>query len=306
MSEELLKIATNNNNNELLICSLCNSNLKNPLVLNCYHIFCCDCIKSNCKLNSQLFTCPKCFTDNMCSNGVENTFKPSNLYSFLVKSSMTSNHQHEEIEQEQDGICIECPGSQMATSKDNNNNNNNEQNNKPVLVKLSLCYHCKHNLCLTCRTKHYLKQQDETVLELNTLHEGSSNLVNISERLNDVRELKIHEYTKLKEEIKKKHLDLVKCLQIEEKSLLDKLESQIDMEQKKLNHSNMEQKRLLANKQMTKSIRDKILNEKNYKLLSDLCNEFQLAQSEWRLQLKSDAEFNDPNKETVNKYIYMK
>jgi len=48
------------------------------------------------------------------------------------------------------------------------------------------------------------------------------------------------------------------------------------------------------------------LSEKNPKKLSDLCQDFSNAKNEWRLQLKTEAESNDPNKETVGEnYIYL-
>ena len=77
-----------------------------------------------------------------------------------------------------------------------------------------------------------LKQKDETVSELNSLNDGSLSLVNINERLSDIRGLKIYDYTKLKEVIKQKHLDLVQNLLNEEKTLLEKLDSQIELEKK--------------------------------------------------------------------------
>ncbi len=68
--------------------------------------------------------------------------------------------------------------------------------------------------------------------ELNSLNDGSVSLANINERLNDIRGLKIYEYTKLKEVIKQKHLDLIQNLSNEEKTLLEKLDSQIELEKK--------------------------------------------------------------------------
>jgi hypothetical protein len=70
------------------------------------------------------------------------------------------------------------------------------------------------------------------VSELNSLNDGSVSLANINERLNDIRGLKIYEYTKLKEVIKQKHLDLIQNLSNEEKTLLEKLDSQIELEKK--------------------------------------------------------------------------
>ncbi len=68
--------------------------------------------------------------------------------------------------------------------------------------------------------------------ELNSLNDGSVSLANINERLNDIRGLKIYEYTKLKEVIKQKHLDLIQNLSNEEKTLLEKLDTQIELEKK--------------------------------------------------------------------------
>jgi len=70
------------------------------------------------------------------------------------------------------------------------------------------------------------------VSELNSLNDGSVSLANINERLNDIRGLKIYEYTKLKEVIKQKHLDLIQNLSNEEKTLLEKLDTQIELEKK--------------------------------------------------------------------------
>lgn len=47
-----------------------------------------------------------------------------------------------------------------------------------------------------------------------------------------MRGLKIYDYTKLKETIKQRHLDLVQILLNEEKTLIDKLDGQIEMEKK--------------------------------------------------------------------------
>lgn len=160
MSESLLNIAID----ELLKCSFCNSKLKNPFALPCFHSFCCDCIKANHKSNSQSINCPKCFNDHSCVNGVEKTFKPSSLCRFLLKlndsneedkkENENKNENENENENEKEGVCIECPAYKNLPKTNLPKGPQNEEQT-PLLVKLFLCHHCKKFICTECKTKHY-------------------------------------------------------------------------------------------------------------------------------------------------------
>ena len=152
MTESLLIIATD----ELLKCSFCNSKLKNPLCLPCFHSFCSDCIRANYKTDSQSVNCPKCFSDQRCANGVENTFKPSSLCNFFVKLNETKEKdEKKETEIEKEGVCVECPANKSLLKTNNTKGGENKEEQKPLQVNLSLCHHCKKDLCSQCRTKHH-------------------------------------------------------------------------------------------------------------------------------------------------------
>ena len=151
MSDSLLILATD----ELLKCSMCKSKANDPLALPCFHSFCSSCIKVNCNLETHTIICPKCLSDHSCTNGIDKSFKPSSLCQFLEKFQTNTQQEESKIEEEKEGVCSECSVNKIPAKANQTKGKTEIQEQKPILVKLALCHHCKRDLCQACRTKHY-------------------------------------------------------------------------------------------------------------------------------------------------------
>ncbi len=90
-----------------------------------------------------------------------------------------------------------------------------------------MCTHCANYLCDNCTSNHYNKLRDETISELNNCHETAVNIVARSEKLNNICQMKIYEYSNKKEQIKQLKQALLRQLELEEDQLIQKLESEI-------------------------------------------------------------------------------
>lgn len=87
-----------------------------------------------------------------------------------------------------------------APPTDNSKNRNSvEPAIEPILLQISLCFHCQKQLCKTCRTKHYNEIRNEALKHLHQYTEGSENIVKTSEQLNEARENKVNKLLLIKQ-----------------------------------------------------------------------------------------------------------
>jgi hypothetical protein len=79
---------------------------------------------------------------------------------------------------EKDGICPTCPKVEPKKKPDTKDSKvEPEPSNQ---VKVALCFHCKKELCETCRNKHYYDKRMEAIKILEDYQEGSKNIVSTS------------------------------------------------------------------------------------------------------------------------------
>ena len=103
---------------------------------------------------------------------------------------------------------------------------------EPILLKLSVCFHCKKQLCNSCRTKHYNIQRNESLKLLLNFIEGSESIINTSQQLSDARSNKIVEYEKSKLDVIERRQELLRIIEKEEQDLLKRLDDEIAIEKK--------------------------------------------------------------------------
>jgi len=135
----------------------------------------------------------------------------------------------------------------------------NEPEIEPILVSLSVCFHCQKLLCNSCRLKHYNLQRKETLKSLTYYSEGSDNIVTTAQQLNDARKDKILDYEKFKLDVGERKMQLIEKLDKEEHSLLKHLEDEISVEMRKIELGRLKLARLLNNRDLTKTVYQKIL-----------------------------------------------
>ena len=208
-------------------CGFCKKTLNDSLLLLCHHSFCRQCLVVNTQ-NAKV-TCATCKqTFPVPNNNIDNTFKPSFLAGYffkLNKNYYESIQITDEEKAEMEGLC-ECTPLPKPVKKEEGK----PAPPDPVKLKLSICFHCSKNLCEKCRKKHYTEFKEKPLKSLEDFQEGSANLMTTVEKLNEARALKIKEYQSKKTEINKTKLDLAKRLDDEEKSLIDQLNTECELE----------------------------------------------------------------------------
>jgi hypothetical protein len=205
----------------LIKCGYCNKQIEEPQTLPCGHIFCKSCISSNDKGGK--IVCASCKTEH---SGGKSSAKESKLAQFLTRF-ITKEYDEIEIDpiekEETEGRCEECPPPpQPKPAKPGE-----PQPPAVVLPKVRACFHCKKKLCENCRNKHYHNARLTVIKMLEDYKNGSSNLLQTSEKLNDNRQKNILEYQKYQNDIKKRKQDLAKQLDKEETDLLNQVDKAI-------------------------------------------------------------------------------
>jgi hypothetical protein len=160
-------------------------------------------------------------------SGGKSSAKESKLTLFLTRFI---NKEYDGIEidpaenEEVEGKCQECPPPpQPKPAKPGE-----PEPPKIVLPKVKVCFHCKKKLCENCRNKHYHSARLSVIKMLEEYKNGSSNLLQTSDKLNDNRQKNILEYQKYQNDIKKRKQDLIKQLDKEEADLLGQVEKEIN------------------------------------------------------------------------------
>jgi len=160
-------------------------------------------------------------------SGGKSSAKESKLTLFLTRFV---NKEYDGIEidsaenEEAEGRCQECPAPpQPKPAKPGE-----PEPPKIVLPKVKVCFHCKKKLCENCRNKHYHNARLSVIKMLEEYKNGSSNLLQTSDKLNDNRQKNILEYQKYQNDIKKRKQDLIKQLEKEEADLLAQVEKEIN------------------------------------------------------------------------------
>lgn len=168
---------------ELTKCVFCESDLEDSIHLPCFHTFCKECINVNIKEGK--VTCPICKRIYSASVGnVDKMFKQSFLSQFWI--NWNSEHFENlkltaEEKTETEGICPECAPVQSNKSKPASST---AVEPEQLLIKLKPCFHCKKNLCESCRNKHYNNQRQETFKILEQYQEGARNIASVSGKEN--------------------------------------------------------------------------------------------------------------------------
>lgn len=281
---------------DLTECQICHTIFDDPHMLPCFHAFCKNCLQA--KLNAGNIVCPTCEKEfAVPNNNLDRLIKPSNLTVFLVKflkNRFDDIDITDDEKKEIDGQCIECnPVSEASKNKEDPN----EPAIEPILIKLGLCFHCKKLLCASCRTKHYNEQRKKTLKSLIYFGEGSENIINTSEKLNQARKNKVFEYERAKIDIAERKIQLIERLEKEEINLLKRLDDEVVLENKNVELGEMKLQRHECSRDTTKSVYQKLNAEKNFKRLNELCVDFEKVQAEWKSLLTYEAASIDPNKE---------
>lgn len=276
---------------ELLIkCGFCAKQMEDPMSLPCGHIFCKSCIVSN-EIKGQLI-CSSCKSQ---SNG-KSQAKESKLTEFLIRYHQ-DEYENIEVSQvdetEIEGRCEICP----APPAPKKPSPGELELPPPDLPKLKKCFHCKKNLCASCRNKHYSETRLDIIKLLGDYKNSSSSLIVTSEKINDNRQKNVLEYKMYIEAIKKRKADLTKMLESEEKNLLLQVEKGIAEKTEQSEGTKNDVEKFSQSKKTTDQLKDKFTHEKNDKRLCVMYFDLQKAKPEWDQQMKTHADRTDPSKE---------
>ncbi len=135
----------------------------------------------------------------------------------------------------------------------------NEPEIEPILVSLSVCFHCQEQLCNSCRLKHYNSLRKETLKSLIYYGEGSDNIVSTAQQLNDARKDKILDYEKFKLDVAERKVQLIEKLEKEEQNLVKRLDDEIALEKRNIELGRLKLARHVANRDLTKTVYQKVV-----------------------------------------------